>query len=181
MAGRAIWNLFGELGQSPATPPCAGAPGQLRALPAQLQPERGRSVGESRQAAARGQGVLCARGLLSFSCGHPGWLPSDRLGGWLYCPTAWRYARFTEVGAVFQVSSRQLLGSFVNTTPAQSCCFLGLVPGGNGNTISSSLWLPCLHTQPVLSVCLPVTNVVPQPDVRLTQCQVVGLTFNPSD
>lgn len=44
--GRAIWNLFEELGQSPATPPCAEAPGQPLALPARLRPERGKSVGE---------------------------------------------------------------------------------------------------------------------------------------
>lgn len=127
--------------------------------------QKGEGAWESRQAAARGQGVLCARGLLSFRCGHPGWLPSDWLGGWLYCPTVWRYARFTEVGAVFQVSSRQLPGSFVNTTPAQPCRFLGLVPGGDGS--GNPLTIPfhlhfgspaCTHSQSCLSVYLSQTQ-----------------------
>ena len=72
---RTIWNLFEELGQSPATPPCAGAPGQLLALPAQLWPERGRSVGEHTGRPRGDRHAMCIHGTVSWRGQHPGWLP----------------------------------------------------------------------------------------------------------
>lgn len=81
-AGRAIWNLFEELGQSPATPPRTGAPGQLLALPAQLWPERERSVGEQTGRLCGDKHVLRVyTKLLSFRPKHAGWLPNGWTGG----------------------------------------------------------------------------------------------------
>ena len=80
---RTIWTLFEELGQSPATPPCAGAPGQLLAL-LLSSGQRGEGAWENIQAGREGTGELCV-----FMGQCPG--GDNTLAG---CPVASRGATF---------------------------------------------------------------------------------------
>lgn len=157
-AGRAIWNLFEELGQSPATPPCAEAPGQPLALPAQLWPERGKSVGEQ-TGGAHGQGERhVLTGPLSFRGGCPGWHPRGWRAGW---PDSWvtcckvALQRSATSGLLEAWQGLARLGTPVLLSPA----FLGPAPGadGSGNPWTAPFLLhsgspACAHSQSALSL-----------------------------
>lgn len=150
-AGRAIWNPFEELGQSPATPPCAEAPGQPLALPAQLWPERGKSVGEQ-TGGARGQGERhVLTGPLSFS--RVPWLASRRPEGGL----ARQLGDLLQSGtsAKWHFRSRGMAGAGLsgNASPAQP----GIPRPGSGNPWTAPFLLhsgcpACAHSQSALSL-----------------------------
>lgn len=143
------------------------------ALPAQLRPERGRSVGE--QTGRLHWDKVCDM----FSWGYYP-LGEDTLAGcpvaeWGAGPIAGQYARFMEVkGAAFGVSPRQIQRLVWECHSCSAPPFPR--PGSQwrwfwkhpDSTILSPLWLPCLHTQPALCLCLTVANLLPHLDVGPT-------------